>query len=259
MRLIPLLLGSLAVAGLALMIAMAVAAQTTADIDLAKVRARANIYAEDAAAFAETVSKRSDALREDAVVARDEARANRHHYADRLAAPAHGADDETLDPVFNFDRLIADASAAEKASFGEAPRFVAFVSTSMPSASLKRIMTDVPRAGGVVVLRGFPGNSARRLVAALLKSVDAEHAMDGVGIDPRLFRAFAVDAVPAYVMASSDFDLCDGFDCETAVPPHDRMVGNVTTEYALTTFAAGSGAGAEMARMHLARLREAVQ
>ena len=41
------------------------------------------------------------------------------------------------------------------------------------------------------------------------------------------------------------------------MPSHDRMSGNVTTEYALTTFAAGSGAGAEMAKLHLARLKGA--
>ena len=191
MRLIPILIGSLGVALVALAIAMASAAQTAPNIDLAKVRARANVYAEDAAAFAETVSKRGDAYREDAADVGDGARTNRDRYADRLATTTDGADGDTADSTFNFDRLIVDSSAAEKASFGEAPRFVAFVSTSMPAASLKRIMTDVPRAGGVVVFRGFPGNSAKRLVAALLKAVDADHAMDGVGIDPRLFRAFA--------------------------------------------------------------------
>jgi conjugal transfer pilus assembly protein TrbC len=32
-----------------------------------------------------------------------------------------------------------------------------------------------------------------------------------IGIDPRLFRAFDVQAVPTYVAVSSDFDLCAGF------------------------------------------------
>ncbi|MGB7404692.1 MAG: hypothetical protein WA906_03305, partial [Pacificimonas sp.] len=121
MRLIPLLLGSLGVALVALAIAMASAAQTAPNIDLAKVRARANVYAEDAAAFAETVTKRGDALREDAANVGVKAQASRDRYADRLATTADGADSDTADPTFNFDRLIVDASAAEKASFGEAP------------------------------------------------------------------------------------------------------------------------------------------
>ena len=188
MRLIPLLLGSLGVALVALAIAMASAAQTAPNIDLAEVRARANVYAEDAAAFANSVPERGDALREIAADVRDEARTNRDRYAGRLATTADYADGDTIDATFNFDRLIVDASAAEKASFGDAPRFVAFVSTSMPAASLKRIMADVSRAGGVVVFRGFPGNSAKRLVAALLNAVDADHAMNGVGIDPAVPR-----------------------------------------------------------------------
>ena len=75
-----------------------------------------------------------------------------------------------------------------------------------------------------------------------------------VGIDPRLFRAFAVDAVPAYVVTATDFDLCDGFDCRTALPPHDRIDGNVTLAHALDTFASGSGPAARVAAIYRARL-----
>ena len=40
----------------------------------------------------------------------------------------------------------------------------------------------------------------------------------------------------------------------TAVPPHDRMSGNVSAAYALETFARGGGPGALIAAQHLARL-----
>ena len=76
-----------------------------------------------------------------------------------------------------------------------------------------------------------------------------------VGIDPRLFRAFGIETVPTYVVTSSDLDLCDGFDCRTQVPPHDRMSGNVSVSYALETFAQGGGPGALLASQHLARLQ----
>ena len=59
-------------------------------------------------------------------------------------------------------------------------------------------------------------------------------------------------------MTSSDFDLCDGFDCRTQVPPHDRMSGNVSVSYALETFAQGGGPGALLASQHLARLQRSV-
>ena len=29
------------------------------------------------------------------------------------------------------------------------------------------------------------------------------------------------------MVTATDFDLCDGFDCRTTLPPHDRMDGNV--------------------------------
>ena len=78
---------------------------------------------------------------------------------------------------------------------------------------------------------------------------------DALGVDPRLFRAFNVTRVPQIVAVSSDFDLCDGFHCTTQLPPHDRMMGNVTLRYALETFAQGHGPGAPVAAHALQALR----
>ena len=57
-------------------------------------------------------------------------------------------------------------------------------------------------------------------------------------------------------MVASDFSPCDGFDCTDTLPPHDRIAGNVSVEDALETFADGGGPGAQLARLHLARLRD---
>ena len=149
--------------------------------------------------------------------------------------------------------MIADAGTMAEGDMGDAPRFIAFASTSMPPATLRQMIDDVGRAGGVLVFRGLPQNSAKALTAALAKVAREGEALDGVGIDPRLFRAFAIDAVPAYVVTTSDFDLCDGFDCRTEVPPHDRMTGNVTAAHVLETFASGGGPGARIAAQHLKR------
>lgn len=127
----------------------------------------------------------------------------------------------------------------------------------MPVPALKAMIADVAQAGGVVVFRGFPQGSAKALTAALLKVSGNEGLPASVGIDPRLFRAFKIDAVPAYVVTASDFDLCDGFDCVSSVPPHDRMTGNVSAEHALESFAAGGGPGARLASLHLKALRKA--
>jgi conjugal transfer pilus assembly protein TrbC len=124
----------------------------------------------------------------------------------------------------------------------------------MPDAALKQLVRDVASAGGVVVFRGFPNNSAKEFVARLSKVVD-KGQLASIGIDPRLFRAFQVQAVPTYVSVSSDFDLCAGFSCTTKVPPFDRMIGNVTVEYALTTFAEGNGPGARVAAVALSNMK----
>ena len=89
---------------------------------------------------------------------------------------------------------------------------------------------------------------------ALARALPDGGARSAVGVDPRLFRAFDVEAVPTFVVTATDFDLCDGFDCRTAVPPHDRMSGNVTLEFALDRFATGGGPAARVAAAYRARL-----
>ncbi len=222
------------------------------DIDLKAIRARAAQNAADAEALADTVRKRASAMSEVAQKAADQGAANGQRYTDaaRRAAP------HASNGAFDFDRLIADAGGMTSADMGAAPRFIAFASFSMPPSALKAMMRDVTRAGGVVVFRGFAGGSAAGLATALRQILEPGERRDGIGIDPRLFRAFNISAVPAYVMASSDFDLCDGFDCANSVPPHDRIAGNVTAQYALETFARGAGPGARLAALHLARLEE---
>ena len=123
----------------------------------------------------------------------------------------------------------------------------------MPPATLKQLIADTARAGGVVVFRGFPNNSAKEFVSRLGQVVQ-KGDMPNIGIDPRLFRAFDVQAVPTYVAVSSTFDLCAGFHCQTKVPPHDRIEGNVTVDYALNTFAEANGPGARIASVALGNL-----
>ena len=85
------------------------------------------------------------------------------------------------------------------------------------------------------------------------KLVDPRQAAN-VLIDPRLFRAFKVEAVPTYVAVSSDYVPCDSLTCVSDVPPFDRLVGNVPARFALETIAGGRGPGAPVAEAALARL-----
>lgn len=228
----------------------ALASPSDPGIDLESIRQRAADQTDEAEALANSARERAKSLTADAASSAEGAKANGRTYAGQTPRPAAAGS------AFDFDRMVADAGDMAKDSLGEAPRFIAFASLSMPPQSLRQMMDDVAKAGGVVVFRGLTQGSAKVMTEALGKVLKPGERRDGVGIDPRLFRAFGVDEVPAYVVTASDFDLCSGFDCTTSVPPYDRMTGNVTAEFALRTFAEGGGPGARIAAQHLARLQE---
>lgn len=239
-------IGTAAVAGLA-------AQSGETELDLAAIRARAAEAEADAVALSATARARAEQVRESAKETAQTSEANGKRYAASVRPPAG----PPLDQAFDFDRLVADTAGFDEARMGVAPRFIAFASVSMPAPALKQMIGDVSQAGGVVVFRGFPQGSAKALTTALLKVTGSQGLPENVGIDPRLFRAFRIDTVPAYVVTASDFDVCDGFDCVSNIPPHDRMTGNVSAEYALSTFATGGGPGAPLAQLHLEALRKA--
>lgn len=228
------------------------AAQTAEqDINLEAIRARAQSQTADAQHLAATARQRAQDMAVDAQQSPQAAQSNGSAYA----KAARAASAEPSKAAFDFDTLVAETATFDDARLGEAPRFIAFASLSMPTTALAQMIADVPRAGGVVVFRGFPQGSAKLFTQSLGKALAGKTASQAVGIDPRLFSAFSIETVPAYVVTASDFDLCDGFDCRTNIPPHDRMSGNVTTEHVLQRFADGGGPGAQIARLHLDRLK----
>ncbi|QTH24765.1 MULTISPECIES: type-F conjugative transfer system pilin assembly protein TrbC [Sphingomonadaceae] len=224
-------------------------AQSADDIDVQAIKARAAAMADDAEAFVAHVKDRGDALREEATKTADGGRNN----LKRLSPAALPTGPKG---VVDFDELVAGAVGNLDAPRGQAPQFIAFASLSMPEESLKRMIADVSRAGGVVVFRGFPDNSMKAFQSAIARLVEDKADYASIGIDPRLFRAFEIQAVPTYIVVGSDFDLCEGFRCKTVVPPNDRLTGNVTVEYALASFADGSGPGAKVAAVALGNLRK---
>src|SRR3546814_17360276 len=89
----------------------------------------------------------------------------------------------------------------------------------MPPEALKALVRDMGRAGGVTVLRGFPAWDSAKFKATLAAIWQGDDAPQAPGIDPRLFRAFGIEAAPSFVMVGSDFAPCDGFFCRHAPPP----------------------------------------
>lgn len=229
------------------------AAQTVRDadnseIDVEALRARSSEHSEEAARLVAHLRSET-AKQSDAAVAAMQASANLERLGGtRLPAGATGVG------AVDFDEVIKGASAHLKAERG-APMLMVFASLSMPPKSLKALIEDTAKSGGVVLFRGFPGNNMKTFATKLGRVIDDKTLFGNVGIDPRLFRAYGVQAVPTYVVSSSDFDVCDGLDCKSVTPPFDHMVGNVTLDYALSTFVEGRGPGAAVAGTALAQLR----
>lgn len=232
---------------------LALAQSAPEGIDLDAIRARSAEHAQDADALAATVRKRAEAVHNEALQTQGEARSAGSRYADSLPASAKSGD------LFDFDAMVRERAEAEKAPLAESPRFIAFASLSMPPEALKALVRDMGRAGGVTVLRGFPAGDSAQFKQRLAAIWQGEDAPEALGVDPRLFRAFHIEAAPSFVMVASDFSPCDGFDCSDAVPPHDRMAGNVTVGQVLETFRDGGGPGAGLARLHLARLERPLE
>ncbi len=228
---------------LGLAAAAAVLAQTVDGLDLQAVQKKADATAADAQAFVDEIKRRSGGLAADARTTVASGEANHQRYAEAQGKAAGASE---------LDRMMADVTG--KAQGGDAPQFIVFASLSMPPESLKPLIRDVSKAGGAIVFQGFPGNSMKAFQQGITKVVDQGQPTRSVGIDPRLFRAFNVTNVPAFVVVTSDFDLCDGFNCKTVPPPHDRLSGNVTVRYALETFATGGGPGARVAATALKQL-----
>lgn len=219
------------------------------DLDLTAIKARGAEQVKEAQAFVDAVAGRGEPHEAEAEELREAG----------LAA-ASSIDPASLPrgpegPV-DFDAILAGAAANSQAPMGEGPLFTVFASLSMPQASLTRLIRDTTNAGGVVVFRGFPQGSTKAFAEGLKRVVTDEAQEAHIAIDPRLFRAFRVTTAPTFVVTGRSYELCDGFDCTSAVPDHDRMSGNVTVDYVLERFAESRGPGAGVAKVALANLRK---
>jgi conjugal transfer pilus assembly protein TrbC len=222
-------------------------AQDVGGLDLKAIKARGTEATADAQTLVDAVAGKGEAHRAEAEQLREQGMA--------AVANINPADlPKGPDGAVDFDELLSGAAANTRTPMGEGPMFIVFASLSMPQESLTRLIADTTRAGGVVVFRGFPGGSTKAFAEGLKRVVTNEGEEAHIAIDPRLFRAFKVSAAPTFVAAGREYELCDGLDCTSATPDHDRITGNVTVEYALDTFAGGRGPGAGVARVALAQL-----
>ncbi|MDA0938960.1 MAG: type-F conjugative transfer system pilin assembly protein TrbC [Proteobacteria bacterium] len=124
--------------------------------------------------------------------------------------------------------------------------FYALISSTLPEISLKNLARDMRRVGGTILLRGMVDNSMLKTMA-LIGSLNKEGVR--AAIYPKVFEMLKLKVVPCYVLIINNH--CEEDKCDLV---HDKIIGNVTVEYALSRFAA-EGDGKEKAKELLKKLQ----
>ena len=128
-----------------------------------------------------------------------------------------------------------------------------FTSLSVPAASWRQWAREAAKAGAPLVLRGVSEDGMRATVRRIGDRLAGAEA--GVAIDPRLFRLFGIERVPAVVVVPGGVPPCRSRDCaDDPAPLHDRIAGNIGLVAALEAVADEGAVGGDVARRHLDRL-----
>ena len=135
----------------------------------------------------------------------------------------------------------------------DSAELLVFLSLSVLPASWKEWAREAARAKVPLVLRGVGAEGFRATVKAVGARLGGADA--GVAIDPRLFRHFGVDRVPAVVVVPGGVPPCRSRGCSSDPPPsHDLVAGNIGLVAALEAIAAEGDEGRAAARQMLQRL-----
>ena len=150
----------------------------------------------------------------------------------------------------------ADALANRRPASAEV---LIFTSLAVPAASWRQWAHDAARlgaaehAGPPLVLRGVAKGSLRKTATELRARLDGHST--AIAIDPRLFRLFGIDRVPAVVVVPGGAPPCESRGCKSdPAPPHDLIAGNIGLVAALEAIAAEGEAGRAVAQAYLERL-----
>ena len=133
------------------------------------------------------------------------------------------------------------------------PEILIFMSLSVPPSSWAQWAREAARAGAPLVLRGVGPEGLRATVKEVGERLGGADA--GVAIEPRLFRLFAIELVPAVAAVPGGVPPCSSRGCAAdPAPQHDIVTGNIGLAGALEAIAAEGGAGRGAARQMLERL-----
>lgn len=132
------------------------------------------------------------------------------------------------------------------------PRLYVFVSLSMPEPTLQRLIAQAAKAHASILVRGLAGGSLPQTVSRL-QTLIGEHAVS-IQIDPRPYDQFAIERVPAFVLARHGArSECTSHSCPSSTD-FVRTTGDVSLEYAMVHVQRTAPAWAHEASIFLHRL-----
>ncbi len=131
-----------------------------------------------------------------------------------------------------------------------------FISFSLPDAVLNALIDQAARAGAVLVMRGLHNNSIKQTLPRVRAALGARRV--AWQIDPRLFRAFEVRAVPSFVLTAPHAlaASCTREACERPAR-WASVAGNVSLHAALEQLGQGAPALAPSVAAFKTRLERA--
>ncbi|MGM9489642.1 type-F conjugative transfer system pilin assembly protein TrbC [Ideonella sp. YS5] len=157
-----------------------------------------------------------------------------------------------------YERLGVGSAATPAGGERAVSGLLVFVSLGMPSASLEMLVDDAERSGALLVLRGVKDGSLKTTKAMIQQLIGKRRV--AWQIDPTLYRALRIEAVPTYVLVDPNQPIqrCQSGDVEQGAqcgqPPHSRVAGDVTLRRALLAMAQADAAAAVAAAPYLRRL-----
>ena len=150
-------------------------------------------------------------------------------------------------------RGFAGATGSPTLPGADEPRLIVFISLGMPEVALSRLVDQAARARAQLLLRGLSEGSLPRTAARIQQLIGTRPV--AVQIDPRAFDRYAIQRVPAFVLARAGGtdSACSGEQCARS-DDHVVVAGDVSLGYALEHFQRSAPTFAKDAGRFLARL-----
>lgn len=154
--------------------------------------------------------------------------------------------------VSNVDIQALAKRYEQRAQARRTDDLMVFVSFTMPPESLKRIVAQVNKVGGTVVLNGFKDNSWKATAVAIK---DLGEKSGNVVVNPNAFTKYKIKAVPVTVLTKPEaIDQLDGEGC--ALPDtYAAVAGDVSLDYAMDEIAQRDRRFSDLAQRYARQLR----